>query len=65
VIARDRGLEDIDLARPADSGHQFSETNPDLADRDTLAVLGDPDEVVLQVEAAMRAGAVVLPGPSS
>ena len=60
VVARDRPLQDLDLVRPADFAHQFSETNPDLADQDTLAVLGDPDEVVLQVEAAMRAGAVVL-----
>lgn len=60
MVEWDRAPKDLDLTRPADFSHQFPEPNPEPAYQDALAVRRGPDEVVLQVEPAVRPRALML-----
>ena len=50
---------------PADLADQFPEPGADLARHDRLSVLGDPDQLQVDLEGGVRAAPVVLHGGAS
>ena len=53
-------LHDLDLQLRADVSHELPQTDGYVRPQQLLAVLGDPHEVVLQVEPSMGGPSVVL-----
>ena len=59
-IGADVPLEDLDLQLRTDRPNDLAEPEADVASQQLLAVLGDPHEVELDVEAGMGGPSVVL-----
>ena len=64
VVPRHMPLQNLDLVRPTNLPYQFPQPSPHRTRQHWLAVLGDPDEVVLDVKSGMGGSTVVF-HPSS
>lgn len=60
VVPADAALEDLDLQLRADVPHVPPQPDADVAAEQYLAVLGDPHEVELQVEASVGGPSITL-----
>ena len=64
VVLADVPLEDLDLQLRADIPHELPQADGDIRPQQLLAVLGDPHEVELDIEAGMGSPSVVLHPPN-
>ena len=60
VVLADMTLEDLDLRLRTDRPNDLAEPEADFASQQLLAVLGDPHQVELDVEAGMGGPSIVL-----
>ena len=60
MVQRNGSLQNLDLIRATNLSHQVPDPSPHRTREDRLTVFGAPHKMVLDVEATMRSGSVVL-----